>query len=73
MGPRRRPSPFSLAFGGWLIALLILLPIAAPRCTGIQALRRGLPLAAALAVLGMGAVAPQYIGARSTPAPRISR
>ena len=44
MGPRRRPFPVFLAFGRWLIALLILLPIAAPALyRHRQALRRGLP------------------------------
>ncbi|MFG0228363.1 DMT family transporter [Achromobacter sp. 413638] len=66
--------PVFLAFGRWLIALLILLPIAAPALyRHRQALRRGLPSLLPLAVLGMGvAVAPQYIGAQHTSATNIA-
>lgn len=66
--------PVFLAFGRWLIAFLILLPLAAPALLRHrQALRRGLPTLLPLAVLGMGvAVAPQYIGAQSTSATNIA-
>lgn len=66
--------PVFLAFGRWLIAFLILLPLAAPALLRHrQALWRGLPTLLPLAVLGMGvAVAPQYIGAQSTSATNIA-
>lgn len=66
--------PVFLAFGRWLIAFLILLPLAAPALLRHrQALWRGLPTLLPLAVLGMGvAVAPQYIGAQSTCATNIA-
>lgn len=66
--------PAFLAFGRWLIAFLILLPLAAPALLRHrQALWRGLPTLLPLAVLGMGvAVAPQYIGAQSTSATNIA-
>ena len=66
--------PVFLAFGRWLIALLILLPLAAPALRAHRhALRRGLPALLPLAVLGMGvAVAPQYIGAQTTSATNIA-
>lgn len=66
--------PVFLAFGRWLIALLILLPLAAPALLRHRlALWRGLPALLPLAVLGMGvAVAPQYIGAQSTSATNIA-
>lgn len=66
--------PVFLAFGRWLIALLILLPIAAPALIAHRrALWRGLPALLPLAVLGMGvAVAPQYIGAQTTSATNIA-
>ncbi|KAG0774092.1 hypothetical protein G6F22_014343 [Rhizopus arrhizus] len=50
--------PVFLAFGRWLLALLILLPLAAPALRAHRrALWRGLPALLPLAVLGMG-VAP---------------
>lgn len=66
--------PVFLAFGRWLIAFLILLPLAAPALLRHRrALWRGLPTLLPLAVLGMGvAVAPQYIGAQSTSATNIA-
>ena len=66
--------PVFLAFGRWLLAFLILLPLAAPALLRHrQALWRGLPTLLPLAVLGMGvAVAPQYIGAQSTSATNIA-
>lgn len=66
--------PVFLAFGRWLLALLILLPLAAPALrTHRRALWRGLPALLPLAVLGMGvAVAPQYIGAQTTSATNIA-
>ncbi|MCZ8395989.1 DMT family transporter [Achromobacter ruhlandii] len=66
--------PVFLALGRWLIAFLILLPLAAPALLRHrQALWRGLPTLLPLAVLGMGvAVAPQYIGAQSTSATNIA-
>ncbi|MGB3435389.1 DMT family transporter [Achromobacter sp.] len=66
--------PVFLAFGRWLIALLILLPLAAPALRAHRkTLWRALPSLAPLAVLGMGvAVAPQYIGAQSTSATNIA-
>lgn len=66
--------PVFLAFGRWLVAFLILLPLAAPALLRHrQALWRGLPTLLPLAVLGMGvAVAPQYIGAQSTSATNIA-
>lgn len=66
--------PVFLAFGRWLIALLILLPIAAPVVRKHRkALWRGLPTLLPLSVLGMGvAVAPQYIGAQTTSATNIA-
>lgn len=66
--------PVFLAFGRWLIAFLILLPLAAPALLRHrQALWHGLPTLLPLAVLGMGvAVAPQYIGAQSTSATNIA-
>ncbi|MEN4920636.1 DMT family transporter [Achromobacter spanius] len=66
--------PVFLAFGRWLIALLILLPIALPAVRAHRkALWRGLPALAPLAILGMGvAVAPQYIGAQTTSATNIA-
>lgn len=66
--------PVFLAFGRWLIAFLILLPLSAPALLRHrQALWRGLPTLLPLAVLGMGvAVAPQYIGAQSTSATNIA-
>lgn len=66
--------PVFLAFGRWLIALLILLPIALPALRAHRrALWRGLPALLPLAVLGMGvAVAPQYIGAQTTSATNIA-
>lgn len=66
--------PVFLAFGRWLVAFLILLPLAAPSLLRHrQALWRGLPTLLPLAVLGMGvAVAPQYIGAQSTSATNIA-
>ncbi|WP_367351423.1 DMT family transporter [Achromobacter animicus] len=66
--------PVFLAFGRWLIALLILLPFALPALrTHRRALWRGLPALLPLAVLGMGvAVAPQYIGAQTTSATNIA-
>ena len=73
-GPTTPPFPVFLAFGRWLIALLILLPIAAPALyRHRQALRRGLPSLLPLAVLGMGVAVAPHTSARSTPAPRISR
>ncbi|KAG1438744.1 hypothetical protein G6F57_019716 [Rhizopus arrhizus] len=66
--------PVFLAFGRWLLALLILLPLAAPALRAHRrALWRGLPALLPLAVLGMGvAVAPQYIGAQTTSATNIA-
>ncbi|WP_246842528.1 DMT family transporter [Achromobacter sp. HZ01] len=66
--------PVFLAFGRWLIALLILLPLAAPALRAHRrTLRRSLPSLLPLAVLGMGvAVAPQYIGAQTTSATNIA-
>lgn len=66
--------PVFLAFGRWLLALLILLPLAAPALRAHRrALWRGLPTLLPLAVLGMGvAVAPQYIGAQTTSATNIA-
>ncbi|MFY0480487.1 DMT family transporter [Achromobacter marplatensis] len=66
--------PVFLAFGRWLLALLILLPLAAPALRQHRrALWRGLPALLPLAVLGMGvAVAPQYIGAQTTSATNIA-
>ncbi|CAB3901662.1 DMT family transporter [Achromobacter pulmonis] len=66
--------PVFLAFGRWLIAFLILLPLAGPALLRHrQALWHGLPTLLPLAVLGMGvAVAPQYIGAQSTSATNIA-
>lgn len=74
-GPTTPPFPLVfLAFGRWLIAFLILLPLAAPALLRHRrALWRGLPTLLPLAVLGMGvAVAPQYIGAQSTSATNIA-
>lgn len=66
--------PVFLAFGRWLIALLILLPFAMSALRAHRrALWRGLPALLPLAVLGMGvAVAPQYIGAQTTSATNIA-
>lgn len=66
--------PVFLAFGRWLLALLILLPLATPALRAHRrALWRGLPTLLPLAVLGMGvAVAPQYIGAQTTSATNIA-
>ncbi|PQZ61653.1 EamA family transporter [Achromobacter sp. MYb9] len=66
--------PVFLAFGRWLLALLILLPLAAPALRAHRrALWRSLPTLLPLAVLGMGvAVAPQYIGAQTTSATNIA-
>ena len=70
MGPRRRPSPVFLAFGRWLIALLILLPIAAPALyRHRQALRRGLAAAPGGAGHGRGSA---HIGAQHTSATNIA-
>ena len=71
--PTTPPFPVFLAFGRWLIALLILLPIAAPALyRHRQALRRGLPSLLPLAVLGMGVAVAPHIGAQHTSATNIA-